>query len=116
MALQLIVVVYLNDAGLLARDVGRFSGTLIVDFSELAAGECQGAAVTGSPADLADADISNDLVVVAAGGDWPVRLTYGVTNATVPDQFVIYACNPTNAIVPIDPPGVTFRYVIFGFG
>ena len=104
------------DGGLLARDVGRFSGTLIVDFSALAGGECQGAAVTGTPADLADADISNDLVVVAAGGDWPIRLIYGVANASVPDQFLIYACNPTKAIEAIDPPAVTFRYVILGFG
>ena len=103
------------DGGLLARDVGRFSGTLIVDFSALGAGDCQGAAVTGTPADLADADISNDLVVVAAGADWPVRLTYGVANSSVPDQFLIYACNPTNAAEAIDPPAVTFRYVIFGF-
>jgi hypothetical protein len=104
------------DGGLLARDVGRFSGTLIVDFSALAGGECQGAAVTGTPADLADADISNDLVVAAAGADWPVRLTYGVANASVPDQFLIYACNPTNAAEPVNPPAVTFRYVIIGFG
>jgi hypothetical protein len=104
------------DGGLLARDVGRFSGTLIVDFSDLHGGDCQGAPVTGTAADLADADISNDLVVVAPGADWPVRLTYGVTNSTVPDQFVIYACNPTNSVASTDPPPVTFRYVIIGFG
>ena len=69
------------DGGLLARDVGRFSGTVSVDFSLLAAGACQGAAVTDTPADVADADISNDLIVVAPGAGWPLRLTYGVTNA-----------------------------------
>jgi hypothetical protein len=104
------------DGGLLARDVGRFSGTLIVDFSALGAGDCQGAAVSGTAADIANADISNDLVVVAAGDGWPVRLTYGVANTPVPDQFLIYACNPTNTAEPIDPPAVTFRYVIVGFG
>jgi hypothetical protein len=104
------------DGGLLARDVGRFSGTLIVDFSALGAGDCQGAAATGTPADLANADIANDLVVVAAGGGWPVRLTYGVANSSAPDLFLIYACNPTNVAEPVDPPAVTFRYVILGFG
>src|SRR5918999_3932793 len=56
------------DGGLLARDLARYAGVLIVDFSQLDGGDCQGAAVTGTPADLANADISNDLVVVAAGG------------------------------------------------
>jgi hypothetical protein len=104
------------DGGLLARDIGRFSGTLIVDFSALAAGDCQGAAVTGTPADIADADISNDLVVAAPGSGWPVKLTYGVASAPAADQFVIYACNPTNGAQPIDPPAVTFRYLVVGFG
>ena len=104
------------DGGLLARDIGRFSGTLIVDFSALAAGDCQGATVTGTPADIANADISNDLVVAAAGSGWPVRLTYGVASAAVADQFVVYACNPTKAAEPINPPAVTFRYLIIGFG
>jgi hypothetical protein len=104
------------DGGLLARDVGRFSGTLIVDFSALAAGECQGAAVTGTQADIENADISNDVVLVSAGADWPVKLTYGAAGSAAPDQFLIYACNPTNAAEPIDPPGVTFRYLIVGFG
>jgi hypothetical protein len=103
------------DGGLLAHDVGRFSGTLIVDFSALGSGDCQGAAVTGTPADLADADISNDLVLVSAGGGWPVMLTYGVANGSVDDQFLIYACNPSN-VGSINPPPVTFRYVIVGFG
>ena len=86
------------DGGLLARDVGRFSGTLIVDFSLLAGGECQGAAVTGTAADIADADIANDLVVVAPGADVAGHGSPTASRtATAPDQFVIYACNPTNA-------------------
>ena len=34
--------------------------------------------MTGTAADIANEDISNDLVVVAAGANWPVKLTYGV--------------------------------------
>jgi hypothetical protein len=103
------------DGGLQARDVGRFSGTLIVDFSNLPSGTCQAAAVTGTPADLANADISNDLVVTAPGDGWDERLTYGVSSAEIADQFLLYACNPTK-LDSIDPPPVTFRYVIIGFG
>ena len=104
------------DGGLLAHDVGRFAGSLIVNFSALASGECQAAAATGTPADIANTDISNDLVVVAAGDSWPIRLTYGVAGASVPDQFLVYACNPTNSPDAIDPPAVNFRYVVLGFG
>ena len=70
--------------------------------------------MTGTPADLADADISNDLVVTAPGDGWDEHLTYGVSSAEIKDQFLLYACNPTN--VEVDPPPVTFRYVIIGFG
>jgi hypothetical protein len=102
------------DGGLLARDVGRFSGTLIFNLSGIVPGTCQQATVAGTAADLADADISNDLIVMQPGSGWPIELTYGVTNAPANDQFVIYACNPTSKTSK--PVSVTFRYVIIGFG
>jgi hypothetical protein len=102
------------DGGLLARDVGRFSGTLTADFTQLAADDCQAAIVSGTPADLADADISNDLIVLAPVLNDPIRLTFGTARAAALDQFRIYACNPTST--PIDPPEITFRYVILGSG
>jgi hypothetical protein len=102
------------DGGLQARDVGRFHGSLIVNFSNLPSGTCQAAAVTGTAADLANADISNDLIVIAPGDGWDEHLTYGVSSAEIDDQFLLYACNPSNG--DVDPPAVTFRYVIIGFG
>jgi hypothetical protein len=102
------------DGGLLARDIGRFSGTLIVNFSNLTPGSCQAAPVTGTPADLADADISNDMIVVSPVLDDPIKLTFGTATAIAPGQFRIYACNPTAA--QIDAPPITFRYLIIGFG
>jgi hypothetical protein len=102
------------DGGLLARDVGRFAGTFTADFVGLGSGDCQAAIVSGTPADLADADISQDLVVLAPALDDPSRLTFGTARAAAVDQFRIYACNPTAGA--IDPPVITFRYVIIGFG
>ena len=102
------------DGGLLARDVGRFAGTFTADFSLLAPDDCQAAIVSGTPADLADADIAQDLVVIAPALDEPVRLTFGTARAAAAGQFRIYACNPTGA--GIDPPEITFRYLIVGFG
>jgi hypothetical protein len=102
------------DGGLLARDVGRFAGTLTADFSALGPGGCQAAIVSGTPADLADADISNDLIVIAPVLDDPIRLTFGTARAAAADQFRIFACNPTGT--QIDAPELTFRYAILGFG
>ena len=103
------------DGSLRARDVARFSGSLIVDFSALGGGQCQGAVVTGTPADIANADISNDLVISEAGEGWPVQLTYGVAGGAEHDRFLIYACNPSNDVTSINPPPVTFRYAVIGF-
>jgi hypothetical protein len=104
----------LIDGGLLARDVGRFAGTLIVDFSSLPAGACQAASVTDTPMDTANADISNDLIVLSPAATWPATLTYGVRSSTVVDQFLIYACNPGKDAA-VDPPPTTFRYLVVGF-
>jgi hypothetical protein len=102
------------DGGLLARDVGRFWGTLTADFSALGPGDCQAQIVSGTPADLADADISNDLIVIAPVLDEPIGLTFGTARSTAVDRFRIFACNPTSA--QVDAPEITFRYVIVGFG
>ena len=101
------------DGGLRARDVARFAGTLTVDFSPLPAGLCQAAIVSGTPADLANADISNDMIVLAPAFADPVALTFGTARATAPDQFRVWACNATSAA--INAPELTFRYLIVGF-
>lgn len=102
------------DGGLLARDVGRFAGTLIVDFSSLPAGACQAASVTNTPMDTANADISTDLIALSPAATWPTTLTYGAKSSTITDQFLIYACNPGSGSA-VDPPPTTFRYIVFGF-
>ena len=101
------------DRSLSARDIARFSGTFVLKEFTILPATCQEATVAGTPADVANADISGDLVLVGAGADWPRRLPYGVTPAPgAPDQFVAYACNPT--LVAISVPEVTFRYVVLG--
>ncbi len=104
----------LIDGGLLARDVGRFAGTLIVDFSSLPAGACQAASVTNTPMDTANADISTDLIALSPAATWPTTLTYGAKSSAITDQFLIYACNPGDGSA-VDPPPTTFRYIVFGF-
>jgi hypothetical protein len=105
----------LIDGSARARDIGRFWGELNVDFAGLAGGECQGALATNTPADVANADIGDDLVVLEAGLGWPVKLTYGAAAAADRDKFIVYACNPTDDPTPLNPPVIVFRYVIVGF-
>jgi hypothetical protein len=102
------------DGGLRARDIARFSGTLEARFGSIAAAVCVPALVTGTAADAADTDISNDLVVASAPAGWPNQLSYHVKAAASPDtdKFWLVACNRTSAAV--DPPDVIFRYVVIG--
>jgi hypothetical protein len=102
------------DGSLLANDVGRFAGTLTADFSALGPDDCQAATVSGTAADLADADISGDMIVLSPVLDDPLGLTFGTARSAAPGQFRIFACNPTSA--SINAPELTFRYVIVGFG
>jgi len=102
------------DGGLRARDIARFSGTLEVRFDSIAAAACVPALVTGTAADVADTDISNDLIVASAPAGWPNQLSYHVKSAASPDtdKFWLVACNRTSAAV--DPPDLIFRYAVIG--
>jgi hypothetical protein len=101
------------DGGLLARDVGRFWGELSADFTQLPAGQCQAQTVAGTAADVANADISGDMIVIAPLLADPLPITLGVARSAAPDRFRIYACNTSGS--PYDPPAITIRYVIIGF-
>lgn len=105
------------DGGLLVRDIARFSGTLEVRIpTAVVKHTCVAAIVTDTPADAADADITNDLVVATAGAAWPKDLTYDVKASQAPDadKFFFYVCNPTDADVTPPNPSL-FRYAIIGF-
>jgi len=103
------------DGGLLARDVARFSGTLEASFPDFDPFDCVTARVTGTAADVADADISGDLVLVSADVNWPESLAYHVRGGAGADKdkFFLTACNATNAEVPT-PDVAFFRYAVIG--
>jgi hypothetical protein len=99
------------DGSLDARDVGRFWGRFRVVIPSVAARECWSAEPVGLAPEVANADISTDLVIATPGANWPEQtLTFTTRNSARKDRFVLAACNVTAAATaPVD---VGFRYVI----
>jgi hypothetical protein len=99
------------DGSLAAQDFGRFFGRFRVQIPAIPASGCWSAAPTGLAPELAGADISQDLVVVTPGADWPDRtLSFSVSNDGDPRRFVLQACNPTAATSTAVEIG--FRYLV----
>jgi hypothetical protein len=100
------------DGALDARDLGRYWGRFSVDLPEdIAANSCWSGEPTGLGPELAGADISQDLVLVTPGQNWPEKkLAFSVRNSAIPSRFVISACNVTGALVPKFM--VNFRYLV----
>jgi hypothetical protein len=99
------------DGSLGAQDLGRFHGRFRVRIPSIPANRCWSAAPTGLAPELAGADISQDLVVVTPGADWPDRsLSFNVSNDGEPDRFVLQTCNPTDTAAPAVEVG--FRYMV----
>jgi hypothetical protein len=99
------------DGGLDARDIGRFSGRFRTAVPAIAPGVCWSGVPTGLAPERARADISQDLVVVTPGADWPERqLAFTVSNDGAPDRFVIAACNRT--ALPVAAFEAGFRYLV----
>jgi hypothetical protein len=99
------------DGSLGAQDIARFWGRFRVEIPEIAAGACWSAAPAGLAPEVAGADISQDLVVVTPGADWPDRaLSFTVSNDGEVGRFVLQACNPGAAAHPAFEVG--FRYMV----
>jgi hypothetical protein len=99
------------DGGLDARDLGRFSGRFRTAIPAIASRDCWSGAPTGLAPEQAGADISQDLVLVTPGAEWPERaLSFTASNDGAPNRFVIAACNRTTATVPAFEAG--FRYLV----
>jgi hypothetical protein len=112
------------DGGLGANDIGRFWGHFSVVLGRdadgndhpISPGECWSAEPVGLAAERAGSDISQDVVLVTPGPQWPdKKLTLTVRQSNRSSRFVLIACNPLNYGVDNEvPPGmqVSFNYVI----
>jgi hypothetical protein len=102
------------DGSLDARDLGRFHGRFSIrdeDSPAIQGNRCWPAVPTGLAPEVAQADISQDLVLVTPGANWPEdTLALTVSNDGNPSRFVLSFCNVTTT--PVDPPDVGFRYLV----
>ena len=100
------------DGALDARDVGRYWGRFSVTLPAAIPGaSCWSGEPAGLGPELARADISQDLVVVTPGPNWPEKtLSFSVRNSSNPSRFVISACNVK--ATPQSPLTIGFRYLV----
>jgi hypothetical protein len=104
------------DGSLTARELGRFYGRfqLADPIPALDDGECWSGVPSGLAAERANADISQDLVLVTPDQTWPQnQLTLTVkTESNTPKRgrFVLAACNVGGNTTPAFRP--SFRYIV----
>jgi hypothetical protein len=100
------------DGSLDARDLGRFYGRFRVALpKDVPAESCWSGEPIGLAPENAGADISQDLVIVTPGDEWPEeRLAFTVRNSANRSRFVLSACNVTRQTVTRFEAG--FRYLV----
>lgn len=100
-----------GDGQLAGKDVGAFTGTLTVDFGDVATNACVGLDQDVAPV-VAGSDISDDAIVVTPPATWPDALTL-VAKPVSATRIRLVACNPTDSVLPVNPEPGTFRYLAF---
>jgi hypothetical protein len=99
------------DGTLDARDLARFWGRFRVSVPAVPARTCWSGEPVGLAPELADADISGDLVLATPDAGWPERqLAFTVRNSANHSRFVLAGCNATTTDTP--PADVGFRYAV----
>ena len=104
----------LVDGGMNARDIGAFNGSFTFDFGSLAAGTCLSTEQDVLPIRAVDPlpVVTDDVVVVGTPAGWPAGLTLTAAPAAA-TKIAVHVCNVTDAVEPIDPPSLVYRYLTF---
>jgi hypothetical protein len=99
------------NGSLSAADLGRFWGRFRIEVPSVGAGMCWSGEPAGLTPELANVDISQDVVLVTPDSRWPEdRLAFTVRNSANPTRFVLAGCNRT--ATPVSGFEVGFRYVV----
>jgi hypothetical protein len=93
------------NGSLTTQDIGKASGSFAINFGSLAAGACT--AVSNQPGGLI---LDNDVILVTPDANLPSAFFVDVQHQTT-SSFVVKLCNKRT--VAIDPPSVTFHWVVF---
>ena len=98
------------DGGLKANDVGRVWGRFSAVVGPVPADSCWSGEPVGLAAERGHLDISNDVVLVTPGVQWPDKaLSLTVRQSGMKSRFVLIACNPGRTVAATQ---VVFNYVI----
>ena len=105
------------NGSLSAADLGRFWGRFRATIGPIHARQVLVRPAAGLPPDLANANISDDLVLVQPDDRFiERRLTFSVRPSSEPDLFVLAACNVGAPVgsraVDVDAHEVGFRYLV----
>jgi hypothetical protein len=99
--------IQIADHSLTATDIAHFSGSFTATVTATPKNTCW-----AQERRFAGADISNDVVVVTPGTNWPRdQLAFTVQNSPNSDGFVISGCNRSMSTSPTVP--VVFHYIVF---
>jgi hypothetical protein len=104
------------DGSLTARELGRFHGRFQLKdpIPALGSGDCWSGVPSGLAAEQANADISQDLVIVTPDASWPqnqLTLTVKTESTTVKrGRFVLAACNVGGGTTTAFRP--SFQYLV----
>jgi hypothetical protein len=93
------------NGSLTTQDIGKASGSFAINFGSLAAGACT--AVSNQPGGLI---LDNDVILVTPDAALPPNIFIDVQHQTS-SSFLVKLCNM--GPVAIDPPSVTFHWVVF---
>jgi hypothetical protein len=117
-AINSLSATQIADGSLTAREIARFSGRFQLSDSipALNHGQCWSGVPAGLAAERADADISQDVVVVTPDASWPqdqLSLTVKVESTQAKrGRFVLAACNAGSGQTTAFKP--SFSYMIIG--
>jgi hypothetical protein len=109
---------HVANGSLSAADLGRFWGRFRSTIGPIPIGKCWSGEPAGLPPDLANADISDDLVIVQPDDRFlERRLTFSVRASSDRSRFVLAACNlgqpiDNGSALHVDAFEVSFRYVV----
>ena len=101
------------DGSLSAADLGRFAGTVTINFGGIGAGGCVSAYSTSLTPVVPDQDLRDDVIVLTPPSSFIANVSFWA-NASAANQIGVKMCNQTGGVLNIN--SVTFHYLAIDAG